>query len=162
MGKVRKFVVKDMLKGTIKDGCCMRFDVIVNYIGIEAYYGKNTWDLYKKYEETRRRKFNKSRDEFINLIKSFEENGCLSKRYPLKIATKSRTEKCLHVRNGAHRFSCALYFGIEDLYCYVKNPTPVTNVGIELFKRRGFTDAEIKILEDKQSEIFKKVGVENE
>lgn len=157
MSSIREYTIKELMDNALQDGYFMRLDVIINYIGIEAYYGKNEWDLYEKYEVTSGRKFEPSRDKFIKLIKSFEENGCLSKQYPLMIATKN----FLHVRNGAHRLACALYFGNEYIYGYIRNPARLTDAGYKLLKKRGFTEAELKVLEDKKDEILKKVEVQN-
>ena len=151
---IKEFLVKELMINAIYNGYFMRLDIVVNYIGIEAHYGNNIWALYEKYEKTSGRDANKSKNKFISLIQSFEDHGCLSKKYPLMISDNQR----LHVRDGAHRLACALYFNNENISGYIKNPTSLTDIGSRLFRRRGFTESEIAILEKKKNSILKKIG----
>ena len=159
--RIKEFLVKDLIRGSIRDdGYFRRLDIIINYIGIEAHYGKSEtgWELYNKYQVTSKRRAEACKKKFVHLIKSFEENGCLSKKYPLMISTNN----FLHIRNGAHRLSCAIYFGNDKVYGYVKNNPLLTDIGSTLLLKRGFTVKEIEILERKKNQVLKMIGMTDE
>ena len=139
-----------------------RLDVIIHYMAIEDYYGKNEngWELYSKYERTSGRNADKSKAKFINLIKSFEERGCQTEKYPLKISLEIKNLKLLHVRDGAHRLACSIYFGSKYVYGYVaKRPFGEIDIGSVLLLKRKFTEEEIELLEEKKEQILKEVGI---
>ena len=156
---VEKYSIKELMEGALQNGYFMRLDVIINYIGIEAYYGENKWDLYEKYEITSDKDVLSSKDKFIELIQSFEKNGCLSDRHALKLSNNV----FLNIRDGAHRVACALYFGHEYIYGYIQNSTPLSLMdrGYRLLKKRGFTNCELEALENKKNKIFENIGGEN-
>lgn len=167
MGRnIKEYMVKDLLIESVdkEDNYFRRLDVIVNYMAIEAYYGKNEngWDIYSKYEISSKRNVPKSKARFEKLIQSVETNGCLFKKWPLKISHKKQNKKFLHVRDGAHRLACAIYFGCESVYGYVENNPGIVDIGSRLFLRRKFTGSEIEILENKKHQIFKEMEIEND
>ena len=130
-------------------------------MSIEDYCGKNKngWELYSKYETKCKRNVEKSKARFISLIKSFEENGCQTKKYRLKISMKKGALKFLHVRDGAHRLACAIYFGEKIVYGYVDNNPGKIDVGSKFLLKLKFTEEEIKLIEEKKEQIFKEMGI---
>jgi len=160
--KAREYSVKDLVGDTMQEGHLRRFDIFINYMAIENHYGKNEcgWRLYEKYEKGSGRNPLNSKNKFIGLINSFEENGFL-KRYPLLISAKG----FLHVRNGAHRLASAMYFGCDSVTGRIKNcnaMSRLTNVNSALLLKRRFEKDEIKIIRSKQKQIFKEMRIDNE
>ena len=133
-GHPKEFLVNDLLAGSIADdGYFRRLDIVAGYMAIEDYYGEDNsgWKLYEKYQKTSGKNVLKHKENFIRLINSFKENGCLTNDYPMLISTKP----FLHIRNGAHRFSCALYFDHEVVHGRVKNGSLILDIGNRLKSR---------------------------
>lgn len=119
LNKVYKIKTLDLLKLCMKDNdfsydIYFRIAVVRNYLLNQ----NSLWDLYKKMQVTRKKQITQipdnmidHKDEFINLIHSFEING-FDKRFPLLINNK------FDIIDGAHRMACALYFNIEEVYIY--------------------------------------------
>jgi len=162
---IKDFLVKNLWSGCFKDQIFMRYDIIVNYLAIENFYGKNDvgWDMWLKYQKDAKPDVLMAKNGFLELIKSFERDGNRSKEFPLMLAEAGH----LHIREGAHRMACALYFDCEKLYGFLRNPHHLRRLqkyagrnsyGAEaVFVNRGFSPEEIKILINKKDEINEKI-----
>lgn len=123
------------------------FDIIVKYLAIENFYGKNTYGmaLYKKMQQKR---VNEDWTErFEHLIVSFEKG--------IDMTSYIKTDLSYSIHDGAHRLALALYHNIE----YV--PVKVFNLfekrryyGIQWFVDNGFTQKEIELILCKYNQIL--------
>lgn len=123
------------------------FDVIVKYLAIENFYGKNTsgMELYRKMQL--RRVSEDWTQRFKKLIVSFEKG--------IDNTSYIKTDLSYSIHDGAHRLALALYHGIE----YV--PVKVFNLresrryyGIQWFEDNGFTKDEITQIVSKYNQII--------
>lgn len=166
--KLRCFTIKDLLSPSFDGNYFMRLDVVINYLAIENYYGKNDygWKMHDKWEKTSR--INdpiESKSRFIELIKSFETDGDMTKIHPVKIGTMDGS---LRVRDGAHRLACCIYFGYEKMYGYIKNPRrmkivkrykSMVDAGSRTLVKRGFAQDDLVVIKNKRDEILKRFGI---
>ncbi|WP_026894443.1 hypothetical protein [Clostridiisalibacter paucivorans] len=130
-----------------------RMDIIVRYLAIEEYYGKNKYGFkfYEKMQKARGQKIHNI-ERFIKTIKSIEENG-FDDDSPVLVDLN------LQLIDGSHRLACALYFNFNKIP--IKIQPQMTNIeySIEWFKKAGFTDIELEKIKDKQQEILEEKGM---
>lgn len=140
IGVIEKLDVYDVLDFCMKD-CDFSYDIYFRMAVIDNYLHdnkKNIWDLYNKMQLTRCGQIKEipdnmrnHKDEFIELINNFKENG-FSDKYPLSI------NKNYQVIDGAHRIACSLYFGIDDVY--VVAPREFYDVEPRSYDKQWFID----------------------
>ena len=127
-----------------------RLDIVVRYLAIEEYYGKNSigFQLYRKMQGKRIDSgyMNESEKKFRKLILSWEVNGYDKKS---EISLDSR----LSLMDGSHRMSLALYYGIEKITCKIYKKRTNYQYRVEWFEKNGFSDEEIKVILAKEKEI---------
>jgi len=82
-----------------------RFDIIVRYLAIENYYGKNDFG-FKMYSKMQSKRLNNENSEcesnFRELIKSYEENGYMVDSY-------IECDNEFKLFDGSHRLSLNIY-----------------------------------------------------
>lgn len=139
-----------------------RYDIIVRYLAVENYYGKNDYgfSLYQKMQRARDRqnqishKENYYIEEFQKLINSWEKDG-----YNENSAIILDSE--LQLIDGSHRVAMALYHGQEELSCMIYGNKQKTEYGLLWFIEKGFSIEEIENIRNKYKEISrdKKISV---
>ena len=126
-----------------------RIDILIRILFIEWYYKKNDYGdrLYTRTRETGKTDPEMWKKRFIELIKSFEENG-FNKKNPLKI-----TNDYSLYNDGAHRLACIIYFKI------IKIPVLVLNVKIKYcdwygikWLNQNFNETDCKIVLDRYND----------
>lgn len=142
-----KIDVKELFLSQRRNEQFNRYDIVVRYLAIENYYNKNNFGfaLYKKMQELRNPLEN-SEDyvrKFKELIASFENRG-------YDITSEIETDKEMLIEEGAHRVSCALYFGIDILSVKVLPTQSGADYSIDWFFLNGFTDSECNIILEKE------------
>lgn len=138
----------DLFLGQYYNNDFNALDIVVKFLAVENFYGKNDFglELYRKMQLMRVGE--DWTDRFINLMKSFE-NG-------IDMNSKIKTDLSYSIHDGAHRLALALYHGYDFV------PLRVFNVevqrryyGINWFKENNFTEEELNIISSKLNEILK-------
>jgi len=149
--------IKEIFEAQIKDGYFRRMDIIVHYLAIENYYGENDFgfDLCLNVHKKRTRCSNERSERricgFKRLISNMTKESFNTKRYPLQINLKS-----MDIVQGVHRIAIALYLGIDDVYIIgVHRRRREFNFGTMWFKKAGFDDDTLVMLENKKELILK-------
>ncbi len=142
-GKIRSLDVADMFYLQIENKELFRYDMIVRYLAIENYYGKNDigLELYRKMQDDRIGSDHgeKAVDQFRELIQSYEENGYDNSSYIV-------ADKNLNLVDGSHRMAMALYHEIRKINVLVINIEHSVDYSIDWFFQKGFTDEEIDLI----------------
>ncbi|MBU8907592.1 capsular polysaccharide export protein, LipB/KpsS family [Desertibacillus haloalkaliphilus] len=145
--------VRELISKQFNDDVFNRVDLIVRYLAIEDYYGKNNYGfkLYKKMQKNRSKHIAKTylrrKRKFKELIESVEKQGLKKDSY-VNLDSKS------HLLDGSHRVACALYFNIDEIPIQFREKRKKIDYSINWFKNNGFTEEEIKLILDKQTELF--------
>lgn len=140
-----------------------RLDVVIKYLAIEDYFGKNDYGfkLHQKLQALRQRQSGGidegyellSREAFRNLICSIEQNGWDD-------ASEISVDSRLFLADGAHRLAASLYFGVSEIRVQVIdeeiNVLPFT---LDYLRDGGFTDEEIEIVCAKAEELLQRCKV---
>ncbi len=132
-----------------------RYDIILRYLMIEYYYNKNTYglDMYKKMQKNRMKLNDEEIIEYIEkfyyLIDNISKNR-YNNNFPIVI------DKNHLLFDGSHRLSCILYFKLKNVKIELDNRLNFkhTFFNLKWFKENNFTDEEIKIMKNKQIDIF--------
>jgi len=128
-----------------------RLDIIVRYLAIENYYGKNNYgfDMYCKMQEKRMGKeyAKVSVAAFKRLIKSWEDNGYDDE-------SEIECDNNLFLLDGSHRMALALYTGQNIVSCKVYSYRNEVLYGKNWFIENGFTLKEIELILNKNEELF--------
>lgn len=124
-------------------------DIVVKYLAIENYYGKNDFgfELYRKMQLKR---VNEDWTErYVELIKSFEKG--------IDMESMLKVDLNYSIHDGAHRLALALYHGYGEV------PTRVFNVevqrrdyGAKWFESNDFTQQELNLIYNKLDELLAK------
>ncbi|MDR0485029.1 MAG: hypothetical protein LBH40_07110 [Alphaproteobacteria bacterium] len=145
--------VLELLSHETQDNVFNRFDIIVRYLAIENYYGKNNYgfELYNKMQINRANYLNSdlphTDERFKNLIKSVETVGFLTDKHPITI------NGLLKLKDGSHRVALALYHKIERLnFIKIDNNNDI-NYKLSWFKDNNFTEAELEIIKNKYNTL---------
>lgn len=142
----------DLFLAQFKDGKFNAVDVIVKYLAIENYYGKNCngFNLYNKMQNKRvKENWN---DRFISLIKSVEKKGFKDDSY-------IETDLNYSIHDGAHRLALALYFGIDNLNVKVFNTELYRrDYDISWFENNDFSKEELIQIEEQLKLLIKKLN----
>lgn len=129
----------------------LRWDVIVRYLAIEQFYGKNDFgfELYKKMQSKRIhvQYGDESLKKFINLLKSIEKNGyddtsCIVLNESLQLV------------DGSHRLALSLYHEIENIPVEINKHANISYYGEKWFLENTFTDEEVQLIRQKLDELI--------
>ena len=135
-----------------------RYDIIVRYLAIENYFGKNDYgfELYEKMQEQRIGKVDNFSWEhkLKKLIKNTEKNGFYLKK-PIIIDSNYQ------LVDGSHRFAFSLYFEKKEIPVRILYKKMNITYGIDWFKGKKFTNKEINLIIRKKNEIFRKWDIKN-
>lgn len=127
-----------------------RLDIIVRYLAIENYFGKNDFgfELYSKMQEKRMGKEHAlvSIGIFKELIDSWTKRGYDS-------TSEIECDCNLQLFDGSHRMALALYTKQNTIFCKVYGFVNDVVYGKEWFVENGFTIEEIKKILDKYEQI---------
>lgn len=135
-------------------------DVIIRYLAIENYYGKNNngFELYNEMQKTRvktNKKVPKYRDDngirFKKLIESFDKKG-YDYKYPIQLNSQ------FALFDGAHRLALALYHNMSSVPVYIdftEKETP--NYSLEWFKDNEMSNY-VDIICKKYKNIIEKLS----
>jgi hypothetical protein len=138
-----------------------RYDIIIRYLAIEEYFGKNNYgyNLYKKMQEKRgfsqridHKKVDDSLKKFLSLINNIQKNG-------LDECSAISISKNQELIDGSHRLATALYFNEKLIPLKLNRYKYDTSYGLEWFKEKDFTKDELNLIEQKRKDIFYEKGV---
>lgn len=145
-----KYNVEEIFMNQNKLSGFNRLDIVVRYLAIEDYYGKNKYgfELYKKMQGKRidEEYIETSVDAFVKLIESFERGYDEQSEIVL--------DEGLDLVDGSHRMALALYHGVKEISCKVYNEKIAVNYGVEWFLKNDFSLNEIQIILDKCKELI--------
>lgn len=129
-----------------------RLDMIVRYLAIEEYYGKNNFgfQLYRKMQGKRINLsyVDESEEKFRKLILSWETKG-YDKQSGISLDSR------LLLIDGSHRMALALYHGYNKISCKIYKRKVNYLYGVDWFVENGFTNDEIEKILSKEKEIRK-------
>lgn len=124
-------------------------DIVVKYLAIENYYGKNNFgfELYRKMQLKR---VNEDWTErYVELIKSFE-NG-------IDMNSRIKVDLNYSIHDGAHRLALALYHNCKEVPARIFNvEIQRRDYGMNWFNSNDFTEEEINLISDKLNELLEK------
>jgi hypothetical protein len=146
-----------LLSKQFESGKFCKYDIIIRYMFIKAYYknGEPENFKYKPYSRLALSRDTKDRSKkFVKLIKSFEKDGFGEEYPPIEFSQN-------HFICGAtHRIALCLYFGISKIpYKYnEKCKRKKRRFNKIWLKDNGFSQYVNKI-EKTKNEIFKKLGI---
>ncbi len=138
-----------------------RYDIIVRYLAIEEYFGKNNYgySLYKKMQEKRgflqridHKKVDDSLKKFIELIENIQKNGF--DEYSTISVGKNQ-----ELIDGSHRLAAALYFDEKLIPLKLNRYKYDTVYGLGWFKENDFSKEELNRIEQKRKDIFYEKGI---
>lgn len=129
-----------------------RLDIVVKYLAIENYYGKNDYG-YRLYQtmQMARLKYNNLEAEnalvrFQDLIRSFEANGFDRDSYII-------CDEQMKIMDGAHRTACALYFNLPFIQVKIVPRRFECEFGKQWFWENQFKVEDIDKINDKYTEL---------
>ena len=145
--------VRGIFSKQYKENIFNRMDIVVRYLAIEEYYGKNNYGfgLYEKMQKARGQTVHNIY-RFKDLIKSINENGFSEESSIL-------VDQNLQLIDGSHRLACALYFNVKRIPIKIDPKISDIKYSIDWFEYVGFTKNELKIIEDKQKSILEEKGI---
>jgi hypothetical protein len=148
--------VADILKKNVLNNEWLRMDMVVRYLAIEEYYGKNDygWNLYSKMQDRRVGEgyAKESIAKYRALLESIEKQN-------YDLTSYITLDKNYSLIDGSHRLALSLYYGIEEIPVLILNTEEVSYYTINWFIKNGFTEAEIDIICKKKDEISKGCGL---
>lgn len=132
-----------------------RYDVVVRYLAIENYFGKNDFgfELYRKmqdariapgYGESAERQFRELIGSYVS--QGYDCNSCIT------------VDKNLSLIDGSHRLALHLYMGIENIRVLVVPAAKPVDYTVDWFFQNGFTDSEIDRILAKSKELIEKAN----
>ena len=132
-----------------------RYDIVVRYLAVEQYYGKNNvgFDLYRKMQDARVHPGygEKAVGQFRDLIASYEERGYDSSSYIV-------LDRTLSLIDGSHRIALQIYHGISNIKALVMPTRNEVDYTIDWFFKKGFTDSDIDLIIAKGRELTEKMN----
>lgn len=138
--------ISDLLLKNSRNGELLRYDIVVRYLAIEEYYGRNDigYSLYKKMQNCRVKDgyAETALITFQNLIRSYDENGYDHESY-------IQVDKNLNLIDGSHRIALGLFHGYDRITAYILNSNHPVDYRIDWFFENGFTAEEIKVINSK-------------
>lgn len=155
LGKKTEMSVSDVFFMQFDGQELKRYDMVVRYMAIEHYMGKNDYgfDLYRKMQTTRigGDYGEKAEKQFRTLIDSYitygyDDNSCIVVDHGLSLI------------DGSHRMAVHLYFGLENIRVLILPTHQSVDYSIDWFFQHGFTDAEIDLILAKGKELTEKAN----
>lgn len=139
-----------LLSRQYRKGSFNRMDIIVRYLFIENFYGKNNYgfELYEKMQKKRVKKSYTSK-MFEWLIKNIENQGN-------KNDSPIILDQDLHLLDGSHRLACALYFNINSIPIKIHLSNKPVFYGLNWFRANGFSQRELELINIKKEELFRR------
>lgn len=159
---VLKYSTKELFLKQYKNGKLNRADLVVRYLAIEQFYGKNDYGLilYNKMQNLRMKFLAIPEpsesyyvDKFSKLLKSVELNG-FSDDEPIDLMNN------FELLDGSHRTALSIFFGISHLAYRLINESRDINYGYD-FLSTGFSQDEIELVSSKEKEILYKLHIYN-
>lgn len=145
--------IDDILLHHVHNDRLMRLDIVVRYLAIENYYGKNDngFDLYYKMQEKRVGKGygEKAVPRFHELIASYESNG-YDKTSAIVL------DRNLGLIDGSHRIALGLYYGVKNISALEIDYDVPVDYSIDWFIQEGFSEQEIEQIVNKANELLMK------
>lgn len=155
IGNYRKaeFSVADLILKNTKSEELLRCDIVVRYLAIEQFYGKNDFGfaMYCKMQNKRVKEGygDKSLEKFKLLIESYDIYGYDKKSYIL-------LDKNLNLIDGSHRMALALYHNMKNITGYIIKSNHPVEYSVDWFISNGFSTKEVNIIVEKSREIIEK------
>lgn len=135
------------------EGWRTRFDVLVNYHCIKQWVETQNDDAFCLYlKKQNKRRAAAQTDGFKSLIKNMQQNGFLVSR-PILVDAEG------HLVDGAHRLACALYFHVDFVSVKIVQKRAQVEYGRDWFSQNGFTDEELRQVDDAATELALKNGL---
>lgn len=130
-----------------------RWDMVVRYLAIEDYFGKNNcgFELYRKMQAARNGEgyVEGAENVYRSLIASFEQNGYDSESSIVCDAN-------LKLFDGSHRMALCLYYDIPQIKVTMRDSVSNIQYGEKWFAEHGFTDEEMCVIRNKSKELVDK------
>ena len=142
-----KYSVKKMFLKQYRNLTLNRADIVVRYLAIEQYYGKNDYgfDLYSRMQKLRKAETH-TLDKFLKLIKSTELNG-FSDDYPITMMSN------FELFDGSHRIAIALFFGIDFIPVKIIKTVKDITYSYDFFTSI-FSTKEVEVIKAKEKQIY--------
>ena len=141
-----------------------RWDLIPRYLAIENHYGENDygWDLFRKLRLHQSSEFGDgtaqtlydqtTRSNFETLIESIKIG--YNRDYPIVV-----NETGLKINKGWLRFTCCLYFQIDEIPCKFDTLNPNPNYSKSwMVTEVGYTKDEMQLIKESHQRIFDKLS----
>lgn len=152
-GQIISVSVADLFFRHFNNMELLRCDIVVRYLAIENYYGKNNvgFTMYAKMQNARKKWFASSLNgaeetnsheavkQFRKLIESYEKRGYDNDSHII-------LDRNLSLIDGSHRMALALYHGIRNITALVINFDHPVDYCIDWFLSVGFTQEEIDLI----------------
>jgi protein-L-isoaspartate O-methyltransferase len=153
---ILKCSTKTLFLKQYRNGELNRADVVVRYLAIEQFYGKNDYGLilYRKMQNLRKRFFDIPEpdvDKFFKLVKSIQLND-FSEDLPIKLMDN------FELWDGSHRLALAIFFGIRYVAYQIVDKSRKVNYGYD-FLSTEFSQDEISLISSKEKEILYKLHI---
>ena len=147
------YVLPVLLSKQFRKDSFNRMDIIVRYLYIENFFGKNNYgfNLYRKMQKKRVNK-NDTSINFEELIKSYESSGH-------KNDSPIILDQNLQLIDGSHRLACSLYFNINSVPIKIHLSNKPVFYGLNWFQANGFSQREINLINIKKEELFRRLGL---
>ncbi len=149
---VIKIPTSDLFLAQFKDNFYNAVDVVVKYMAIENYFGKNNNGI-KLYQKMQQKRVNENwNSRFFNLIQDVTINGYRENSF-------IETDINYSIHDGAHRLALALFFGIKNLNIKVFNTDKSRRIyNINWFIENGFDPDEVEQIKYKMNQLIEMVN----
>lgn len=154
IGKKIQLSVSDIYFMQFSKSELLRYDIIVRYLAIEEYYGKNDygWELYRKMQEARAGRGVEAVEGFRKLIESYERSG-------YRKDSSIIVDRGLNLVDGSHRIAMNIYHGIPTISAVVEPGQIPSDFSLDWFFQNGYSDEEIDIILKKAKELTAKLNL---
>lgn len=144
--------LKDLFLINFQDEDTRRYDIVVRYLAIENYYGKNDYgfQLYKKMQELRTKKDGYGAlavKQFKKLIESYDKNG-YDKESRINVFDN------LKLLDGSHRMALGLYHHLKNISIRILPKEESIDFSLKWFEENNFIEEEINIIKNKGDELL--------
>ncbi|GAG60214.1 unnamed protein product [marine sediment metagenome] len=153
-----KYPLKQLIAHCIEPEGFNRMDLIPRYLAVGNHVGANDygWDIYSKMMdivERGKRTSEQQRENFISLIDTVGNETFDLEEHPLLFKTGT-----WRLADGAHRLSCALYFGHGTISMVMDNKAKLHDfIGIDWFEKRDFTREQVRQILRARDDIYKRL-----
>ena len=154
--------IQDILQQQFKNGEFNRVDVVVRYLAIGNFYGKNDYgyDLYRNmykmcFPKREMSVINSRIKKFDNLIGKYKDGKFNLKKYPINMTPTGK------IWDGSHRLSISIYHNEDKVNTSQvgKDLRKFFNLGTNRFTSY-FSEEDMQIISSAQEEIFRLYKVE--